>query len=148
MSVYDNNNNNHCNCDWVFVFEDQTRNFTIELLNYKSDVFDEYNCNDELNGINFSDPQRPLIDLIIVLLHPKSVGSIKLQSDDIKDAPLIDPNFLENSYDMEALYQAYTKLSDLLLLDPDDNNNSKFKQEYFEGRNEIKKDIGTCKQSF
>lgn len=39
----------------------------------------------------------------VVLLHPKSLGTIQLQSSDPLDPPLIDPNYLDHLDDMKAL---------------------------------------------
>ncbi|XP_030767655.1 glucose dehydrogenase [FAD, quinone]-like, partial [Sitophilus oryzae] len=47
-------------------------------------------------------------DLILftMLMHPKSRGSVKLQSNSPLDVPLIDPNYLAEEEDIEKLYQA------------------------------------------
>lgn len=39
----------------------------------------------------------------VVLLHPKSRGTIQLQSSDPLDPPLIDPNYLNHPDDLKAL---------------------------------------------
>ncbi|XP_052711315.1 alcohol dehydrogenase [acceptor]-like [Crassostrea angulata] len=39
----------------------------------------------------------------VVLLHPKSRGTIQLQSSDPLDSPLIDPNYLDHPDDLKAL---------------------------------------------
>lgn len=39
----------------------------------------------------------------VVLLHPKSRGTIQLQSSDPLDPPLIDPNYLDHPDDLKAL---------------------------------------------
>jgi choline dehydrogenase-like flavoprotein len=40
---------------------------------------------------------------IPVLLHPKSKGTIRLQSSDPFDPPLIDPNYLDHPDDVKTL---------------------------------------------
>lgn len=40
---------------------------------------------------------------LVVLLHPKSRGTIQLQSSDPFDPPLIDPNYLDHPDDIKAL---------------------------------------------
>ncbi|RDB02710.1 GMC family oxidoreductase [Runella aurantiaca] len=41
-----------------------------------------------------------------ILVQPKSVGDVKLRSDDPHDKPLINPNYLEHPDDMEVLRKA------------------------------------------
>ena len=41
--------------------------------------------------------------LLPKLLHPKSVGSIRLKSQNPFDYPLIDPEYLEDEQDVEVL---------------------------------------------
>lgn len=43
-----------------------------------------------------------------ILLHPKSNGSIRLQSDDPFDPPLIDPNYLDHPDDVKTLLRGIT----------------------------------------
>ncbi|XP_072035412.1 glucose dehydrogenase [FAD, quinone]-like [Amphiura filiformis] len=45
------------------------------------------------------------IVLYSTFLHPKSIGSVKLRSKDPFDPPIVDPNYLENPYDVKALIQ-------------------------------------------
>ncbi|XP_014280954.1 glucose dehydrogenase [FAD, quinone] isoform X2 [Halyomorpha halys] len=40
-----------------------------------------------------------LIRVVIANVHPKSVGSVSLKSDDFKDSPLIDPNYFDEEID-------------------------------------------------
>lgn len=44
-----------------------------------------------------------VITIAPVLLHPKSLGEIKLRSNDPSDEPLIDPKYLSNKYDIDTL---------------------------------------------
>lgn len=41
--------------------------------------------------------------VVPILLHPKSKGSIRLQSDDPFDPPLIDPNYLDHPDDVKTM---------------------------------------------
>ncbi|WP_028223900.1 GMC family oxidoreductase [Paraburkholderia ferrariae] len=53
----------------------------------------------------------------VCLLRPKSRGSVKLQSADPLDAPLIDPAFLEHPDDLDVLVEGY-KLTRRLMAAP------------------------------
>ena len=53
----------------------------------------------------------------VCLLRPKSRGSVKLQSADPLDAPLIDPAFLEHTDDLDVLVEGY-KLTRRLMAAP------------------------------
>ncbi|XP_030761733.1 glucose dehydrogenase [FAD, quinone]-like [Sitophilus oryzae] len=44
--------------------------------------------------------------MLTILMHPKSRGTVKLQSNSPLDVPLIDPNYLAEEEDIEKLYQA------------------------------------------
>lgn len=57
----------------------------------------------------------------LVLLHPKSVGSVILQSNSPVDKPLIDVNFLSEEEDLETYYKAIQFLQVL-------NNTETFKK--------------------
>lgn len=44
-----------------------------------------------------------VITIAPVLLHPKSLGEVKLRSNDPSDELLIDPKYLSNKYDIDTL---------------------------------------------
>lgn len=46
---------------------------------------------------------QDLVTVYVVLLNPKSMGKIKLKSSDANDAPLIQPNYLDEKEDMDTL---------------------------------------------
>ena len=50
---------------------------------------------------------RALISMVLTflttLLHPRSVGQIRLKSKDPLDPPVIDPNYLDDPEDVEHL---------------------------------------------
>lgn len=52
----------------------------------------------ELYGTSF-------VGLVGCLMHPMSRGSVHIRSSNIEDAPLIDPNYLAEPYDLEALVE-------------------------------------------
>ncbi|KEY73491.1 hypothetical protein S7711_03659 [Stachybotrys chartarum IBT 7711] len=52
----------------------------------------------ELYGVSF-------ISFVGCLMHPLSRGSVHIRSSNIEDAPLIDPNYLAEPYDLEALVE-------------------------------------------
>lgn len=46
---------------------------------------------------------QDLITVYVVLLNPRSTGKIKLKSSDANDAPLIQPNYLDEKEDLDTL---------------------------------------------
>lgn len=60
------------------------------------------------------------VSMSLVLLHPKSAGSVTLQSNSPVDKPLIDLNFLSEEEDLETFYKAIQFLQEL-------NNTETFK---------------------
>ncbi|KAI4481657.1 hypothetical protein M0804_009178 [Polistes exclamans] len=55
-----------------------------------------------------------VITIAPVLLHPKSLGEIKLRSNDPSDEPLIDPKYLSNKYDVDTLINGIQYLKKLI----------------------------------
>ncbi len=43
------------------------------------------------------------VTFIVTLLHPKSVGDIKLSSNDPMASPIIDPHYFEHAHDVRAM---------------------------------------------
>ena len=54
-----------------------------------------------------SDANEPAFTIAIILLHPKSVGSLRLASTDPFDPPLIDPQYITDQRDLEAFICLY-----------------------------------------
>lgn len=50
----------------------------------------------------------------LIGLHPKSSGTIRLQTTDPFDPPLIDPHYLENPYDIKVMTAAIRKAQQLM----------------------------------
>lgn len=62
-------------------------------FNYRDDIAKEY-----MNP----DPNVPGFSVSMSLLDPKSVGTLKLKSDDPYDYPIIDPNYLADKRDVDT----------------------------------------------
>lgn len=52
---------------------------------------------------SYIDRNMGTFTVVPILLHPKSKGSIRLQSDDPFDPPLIDPNYLDHPDDVKTM---------------------------------------------
>ncbi|MBA2932467.1 GMC family oxidoreductase N-terminal domain-containing protein [Sphingomonas sp. CGMCC 1.13654] len=52
--------------------------------------------------------------LLVQLLRPKSVGSVRLASADPADKPVIDPNFFDDPYDMQTLMAGFREARRIL----------------------------------
>ena len=61
---------------------------------YFQQMFEEFNCGQQ---------DKHGFILFPTLLHPKSVGSIRLKSQNPFDYPLIDPEYLEDEQDVAIL---------------------------------------------
>lgn len=91
------------------------------------------------------------------LLRPKSRGCVKLASKYFKDDPLIDPNFLNEQTDMDALVKGLIKALDIMesqpfdtikgkMLYPLDSNNTAQLEEYIRTQADTEyHPVGTCK---
>ncbi|KAG8201707.1 hypothetical protein JTE90_012771, partial [Oedothorax gibbosus] len=51
-------------------------------------------------------PNLPIYQCVAQILHPKSRGTVRLQSNSPYDPPLIDPNYLQDATDLEGLVNA------------------------------------------
>lgn len=64
------------------------------MINFKKEVqYPLYIADSEMDGVLF----------VMILLHPKSIGHIKLKSTDPFDHPLIDPKYFEEPEDVKTL---------------------------------------------
>ena len=76
----------------------------IQFMNFGVFQYDDiFDLRDEISNefIN-QNPDTPGFTVSMSLLHPKSVGTLKLQSSDPFDYPLIDPQYLKDDGDVEA----------------------------------------------
>lgn len=67
------------------------------------------------------------VQVMVALLNPESRGTVKLRSKDFKDAPVIDPNYLEKSGDVDTLVRGIREYMKLL----DTNNFRTHSGEYY-----------------
>jgi len=61
---------------------------------------------------------QPVVSLMPVLLHPKSVGEVLLRSSNPEDPPLIQPNYLTHAQDVGTLYHGIELVKKLLRTKP------------------------------
>lgn len=55
----------------------------------------------------FKHPIPQLPQLMTILNHPQSRGAVKLRSADPHAAPLVDPNYLAEKEDVDAMVEAF-----------------------------------------
>ena len=54
----------------------------------------------------------------VCLLRPKSIGTVKINSKDPDDDPIIDPNYLSHDDDMKTLIKGYKKMMEIMNTEP------------------------------
>ena len=54
----------------------------------------------------------------VCLLRPRSRGTVAIQSKDIADPPIINPNYLADSDDMKRMIKGYKKMMEILSIRP------------------------------
>ena len=54
----------------------------------------------------------------VCLLRPRSRGTVAIQSKDIADPPIINPNYLADSDDMKRMIKGYKKMMEILSMRP------------------------------
>ena len=60
------------------------------------------------------DPKSTYLTIAIFAHSPQSRGTVRLASSDVKDAPLIDPNFLAHPFDEQVVIAAGKRLLDYI----------------------------------
>ncbi|KAK3097269.1 hypothetical protein FSP39_008216, partial [Pinctada imbricata] len=73
----------------------QARDRALEVVNLKPEYATVVTSTENLSKERFQ--------IFVILLHPKSRGTIKLRSTDPFDHPIIDPNYLSESEDVETM---------------------------------------------
>lgn len=76
-----------------------------KLLNFRDEVYYDY---------FHSTGGRESVTILPVLLKPKSVGVLRLRSNDPKDPPIIDPKYLSHTDDKKVFYGAIQLLKRLI----------------------------------
>ncbi|CAH1783163.1 unnamed protein product, partial [Owenia fusiformis] len=75
---------------------DKGTDYAKDNIGYTNEVWNTLFPDEQLDG-------KTGISTIVILLHPATNGTVRLQSTDPFDHPLIDPNFLENSIDVKHI---------------------------------------------
>ena len=86
------NKSKDCAGDIQFIFLGIPSSVDTSMSEYKRDILNEL----------VGDANEPGFTIAIILLHPKSVGSLRLTSTDPFDPPVIDPQYLTDKRDVEA----------------------------------------------
>ncbi|XP_015186474.1 PREDICTED: glucose dehydrogenase [FAD, quinone]-like isoform X2 [Polistes dominula] len=76
-----------------------------ETIGISDEVYDKYFAPLENDNV---------VTIAPVLLHPKSLGEIKLRSNDPSDEPIIDPKYLSNKHDIDTLVNGIQYLKKLI----------------------------------
>ncbi|KAG6815788.1 hypothetical protein H0H93_008988, partial [Arthromyces matolae] len=58
-------------------------------------------------GLATPEPGAQYLSTSIITLHPFNVGSVHITSNDPNTAPAIDPNYLDNEFDIQVLIEAF-----------------------------------------
>ncbi len=79
------------------------------LLDYGVGLRNAWNVREDVyyTMVGDEDLHRPGMTILPTLLRPKSKGKITLASGDIKDYPVIDPNYLADEHDVKTLVEGF-----------------------------------------
>lgn len=77
--------------------------------------------------------QRTTASILPILLHPKSVGYVKLKDRKVSSAPLINPKYLEDASDVEMLLKGVNLIKELLQTEAMENLGAILNRNVFPG---------------
>ncbi|KAL1505734.1 hypothetical protein ABEB36_005229 [Hypothenemus hampei] len=92
-----------------------------------------FGISDSLWSDYFSKIQNKTITILPILLHPKSVGTVRLQTKDPFDQPLIDPQYLSHKEDVNVLIKGIEIIKALVETKEFRSIGAKFNKEIFPG---------------
>lgn len=103
--------------------DSRLKNYTDIGVFYSLFIGDRNSTDEYSDLMNFNDEIREGLaelmeecDLILVrlkLLHPKSVGTVRLRDSNIESSPIIRPNYLTDNRDVDTLVEGLIKMTEL-----------------------------------
>nr|XP_022899762.1 uncharacterized protein LOC111413133 [Onthophagus taurus]XP_022899763.1 uncharacterized protein LOC111413133 [Onthophagus taurus]XP_022899765.1 uncharacterized protein LOC111413133 [Onthophagus taurus]XP_022899766.1 uncharacterized protein LOC111413133 [Onthophagus taurus]XP_022899767.1 uncharacterized protein LOC111413133 [Onthophagus taurus]XP_022899768.1 uncharacterized protein LOC111413133 [Onthophagus taurus]XP_022899769.1 uncharacterized protein LOC111413133 [Onthophagus taurus]XP_0 len=101
-----NTNRNHPDLEIAVSPINFNQNYRIihQLTNFNKTTYDSFWQNTEFNE-SFT--------VLVILSRPKSVGTVKIKSENPHDSPLIDPKYLEHPDDVETILDGIKKVLEI-----------------------------------
>lgn len=85
-----------------------------KMIGY-SKLLENFGFNDDFIAQQLkANSEAETVQVMVTLLNPKSRGTIKLRSRDFKDAPVIDPNYLDKPGDVDTIVKGIREYMKLL----------------------------------